>query len=55
MTHETLDNLVMIGQLKVADVSEFEIKGLLQSGTARHEDAKNRLATSNPDSILSGK
>ena len=41
MTHEKLDNLVKIGKLKVEEASESEIKGLLQSGTARLEDARN--------------
>lgn len=39
MTHEKLDNLVKIGQLKVEDSSEAEVTGLIQSGVARLEDA----------------
>ena len=41
MTHEKLDNLVTIGQLKVEDSSEAEVTGLIQSGVARLEDARN--------------
>ncbi len=41
MTHEKLDNLVKIGQLKVEDSSEAEVTGLIQSGVARLEDARN--------------
>ena len=44
MTHEKLDNLVKIGKLKLEDVSESEIKGLLQSGIARLETEKALLA-----------
>jgi hypothetical protein len=40
MTHEKLDNLVKIGQLKVEDSSEAEVTGLIQSGVARLEDAR---------------
>ena len=41
MTHEKLDNLVKIGQLKAEPATEEEIAGLLHSGTVRLVDAKN--------------
>ena len=41
MTNEKLDNLVRIRQLKAEPATKEEIAGLLRSGTARLEDAKN--------------
>lgn len=41
MPHEQLDNLVKTGQLKVELPSEREVAGLIRSGVARLEDAKN--------------
>ena len=41
MTHEKLDNLVKIGQLKAEDATPDEIAGLIRSGTARLTDSKN--------------
>jgi hypothetical protein len=40
MTHEKLDNLAKIGQLKAEPATEEEIAGLLHSGTVRLVDAK---------------
>lgn len=41
MTSSNLDNLVKAGQLKLETSNETEINGLLQSGNARLNDAKN--------------
>jgi hypothetical protein len=41
MPYEQLDNLVKTGQLKVELPSEREIAGLIRSGVARLQDAKN--------------
>jgi len=41
MSHEKLDNLVRIGQLKTEAASRDEIAGLVRSGLARLTDAKN--------------
>ena len=41
MTHEKLDNLVKIGQLKIEDPTGEEVAGLIRSGLARLADAKN--------------
>ncbi len=41
MTHDKLDNLVKIGQLKAEDASAGEIAGLIRSGVARLKDSKN--------------
>lgn len=41
MTHEKLDNLAKIGQLKAEVPSETEVAGLIRSGLARLEDAMN--------------
>ena len=40
MSHPQLDNLVRIGQLKVEPAAESELKGLLQSGLRRLDDAQ---------------
>ncbi|MFQ6006273.1 MAG: hypothetical protein ACE5OQ_12300 [Woeseia sp.] len=42
MTHEKLDNLAKFGKLKAEDPSGTEVAGLIRSGLARLEDAKNR-------------
>jgi len=41
MANENLENLVKIGKLKVEDPDAKEIAGLIRSGTARLDDAKN--------------
>ena len=41
MTHEQLDNLVRIGQLKKEAASSDEVAGLARSGEARLADCKN--------------
>lgn len=40
MTCDNLENLAVIGQLKVESFSESEFEGLLKSGMARLDDAK---------------
>jgi len=40
MTHPQLDNLVRIGQLKGGPAADSELKGLLQSGLHRLDDAQ---------------
>ena len=42
MSHEKLDNLVKIRQLKSGEASREEIAGLLRSRIARLEDSKNK-------------
>jgi len=42
MSHEKLDNLVKIRQLKSEEASQEEIAGLLRSGIVRLEDSKNK-------------
>ena len=42
MTHEQLDNLVRIGQLKKEAASSDEVAGLARSGEARLADCKNK-------------
>ena len=39
MTHQQLDNLVRIGQLRTEPATEGEVEGLLRSGQRRLEDA----------------
>ena len=39
MTHQQLDNLVRIGQLRTEPATEGEVEGLLRSGRRRLEDA----------------
>ena len=41
MAHEHLDNLVKTGGLKAEPATAGEVSGLIRSGTARLEDAKN--------------
>ena len=41
MTPEELDNLVRIGELKPASITNMNISTLIQSGLAYLEDAKN--------------
>ena len=41
MSHDELDNLVKVGQLKTEPVSEQEVVGLISSGLARLHDAGN--------------
>lgn len=41
MTNDKLDNLVRIRQLKAEPATKEEIAGLIRSGAARLEDAKN--------------
>ena len=41
MPHKQLENLVKIGHLKAEPPSEREVSGLVASGLARLEDAKN--------------
>ena len=41
MANDKLDNLVRVRQLKAEPATNEEIAGLLRSGTARIEDAKN--------------
>ena len=42
MPHEQLDNLVRIGHLKTEQSSEREVDGLIRSGFARLQDAKDK-------------
>lgn len=42
MPHEQLDNLVRIGHLKTEPSSEREVSGLIRSGLARLQDAKDK-------------
>ena len=41
MSHDQLDNLVKVGQLKAEPASESEVAGLISSGLARLRDASN--------------
>ena len=42
MPHEQLDNLVRIGHVKTEPFSEKEVSGLIRSGLARLQDAKDK-------------
>jgi len=42
MSHPQLDNLVRIGQLKVAPAATDELKGLVRSGIRRLDDAARK-------------
>ena len=41
MSHDQLDNLVKVGQLKTEPASDQEVAGLISSGLARLRDAAN--------------